>query len=564
MKRLVFHDMFAISETERAARAVQFDPRMTVIKGANDTGKSSLIKSIYWTFGAEPRNLHPRWKDARVTTSVRFSIDDEQYRIVREKNRFSLFAGDAEFVREFSSVTRDLAPYFARLFSFRLQLSTRGAEESGQATPAFLFLPFYVDQDKSWTESWNGFENLGQFPSFKRDVADFHAGIRPSEYYVAKAERSDAQARLNATNDQLEIVLSVQSRLESSLPVGEFDVDIDIFRAELDELIDRAASLKRREDGIREKLVRLQNERESLLQQRSIVELALRELGKDFDYAEKLPTEVECPTCGTVHENDFAERFKIARDEDTAQDLLFQLSDDLTDVDIAISRVSEEVASAREETNAIQALLAERRGDIAFIDVVRAQGKRELRSIMSSDVETLRTEAGRLAGIVDEKNRRMEKFSDAAHRREILDYYRHAMSENLGRLNVVGLDEKTYKTPDKRISESGSDQPRALLAFYFAMFSTINRFSTSTLCPMVIDSPRQQDQDDDNWTAMLEFIRDEQPAGSQVVLGTVDDAESELPGREIVLSDKYHALQQSEYSRIAADLERLREARRSA
>jgi hypothetical protein len=556
--------MFAISETERAARWIRFHPRMTVVKGQNDTGKSSLIKSIYRTFGAEPRHLHPQWKSARVVTSLGFSIDEARYRILRERDHYSLFDGDGRFIREFSSVTKELAPSFASLFAFRLQLSTgRAGEESGQATPAFLFLPFYIDQDGSWTENWKSFEGLGQFPGFKKDVADFHAGIRPSEFYVAKSERSDAQLKLRAVNEQLSIVVSVQSRLERDLPVAEFDLNVDAFRAELDELVDRAAILKRKEDEIRDRLVRLQNERESLLQQRSIVELALRELGRDFDYAEKLPDEVRCPTCGTIHENNFSERFKIAQDEGRAEEFLAELSHDIARVDHQIAGMEDAVADARGETQQVQELLAHRKGDIALVDVVRAEGKRELRSIMKADVGALRAEAGTFDGIIEEKSLRMEQFNDSDRRREILKYYVGAMRANLNKLNVLGLEESQYRTPERRIKESGSDQPRALLAFYFAMLETINKYSTSTFCPIVIDSPKQQDQDEANWAAMLEFIRDSQPAGSQIVLGTVDAADVELPGEELVLADKYHVLQQSEYSRIAAELARLRDARES-
>lgn len=562
MNRLKFHDMFTLSETERTARSVQFHPRMTVLTGENDTGKSSLLKSIYWAFGATPRNRHPRWKSANVVTSVGFSVDGGRFRILRERDHFSLFDGDGQFIREFSSVTKGLARYFARIFSFRLQLSMKGRDgDDGQATPAFLFLPFYVDQDRGWVENWSSFENLGQFSNWKTDVADFHVGIRPSEFYVAKSERFDAQTKKKAASDQLEVVLAVQSRLEQSLTVGDFDVDIDDFREEVEELIARGRSLKEQEEKIREQLVRCQNERDSLLQQRSIVEAVLRELGRDFDFTSSLPNEVECPTCGTTHENGFSERFGIAQDEGRAEEFLTEISENLARVDDEIARVSDWISEARIESEKVQALLGQRKGDLELVDIVRDQGKKELRSIMGADVAALRRDVGGFAALIEEKKLRMEQFDDRDRRKDILSFYRDQMRTNLHRLNVVGLTEESFRTPDKRIVESGSDQPRALLAFYFAVLAAINRYSTSTFCPIVIDSPRQQDQDDSNWIAMLEFIRDSQPPGSQLILGMVDDGGVVLPGDSIVMRDKYRAMTQADYSHVYSDLKRLRIAR---
>jgi hypothetical protein len=54
--------------------------------------------------------------------------------------------------------------------------------------PAYFFLPYYVDQDKGWLESWASFANLGQLSNWKRDVTEYHTGIKPNSYYKTSAE----------------------------------------------------------------------------------------------------------------------------------------------------------------------------------------------------------------------------------------------------------------------------------------------------------------------------------------------------------------------------------------
>ena len=65
MKNLRFHELLLASEVEKTARRVRFHKDATVIRGDNDTGKSSIIKSLYRTLGAEPQNIHARWEVAR-------------------------------------------------------------------------------------------------------------------------------------------------------------------------------------------------------------------------------------------------------------------------------------------------------------------------------------------------------------------------------------------------------------------------------------------------------------------------------------------------------------------
>jgi acyl carrier protein len=91
-----------------------------------------------------------------------------------------------------------------------------------------------------------------------------------------------------------------------------------------------------------------------------------------------------------------------------------------------------------------------------------------------------------------------------------------------------------------------------LLAYYFSILHTIRKFGDGTFCPVVIDSPNQQAQDKVSLKAMLAFIRDHQPADSQLVLALEEDLKVDIPGARIVLENpKYHMLRTEEYKTVA-------------
>jgi hypothetical protein len=213
VKRLIISEILILSEGERKARRETFDPTRTIVFGGNTTGKSSLIKSIYQGFGAEPAKQHPRWKSAEVKTLVKFRVDSTSFQILRDGSYFALFTGDGIFLRSFTRVTTELAPYLASILDFGLILASRD-EEPQIPPPAFFFLPFYMDQDASWQNAWTAFDRLYQYYNWKESLVDYHTGIKNNDYYRTSAEyitkRSAAQEALGAERG----VSNVIKRLE--------------------------------------------------------------------------------------------------------------------------------------------------------------------------------------------------------------------------------------------------------------------------------------------------------------------------------------------------------------
>jgi hypothetical protein len=104
------------------------------------------------------------------------------------------------------------------------------------------------------------------------------------------------------------------------------------------------------------------------------------------------------------------------------------------------------------------------------------------------------------------------------------------------------------------IKESGSDLPRAILAYVFSILHVIRNYGSSVFCPIVIDAPRQQEQDIVNYLKMLEFIRDNLPDDSQLILSLVDDCDIDFDGFIMDMNVKYSALSENEYSSIAKEI----------
>jgi hypothetical protein len=110
-----------------------------------------------------------------------------------------------------------------------------------------------------------------------------------------------------------------------------------------------------------------------------------------------------------------------------------------------------------------------------------------------------------------------------SRRSEVLTKYEVLLRKNFLALDVDAYSQAVFRTLAPSQIETGSTLPRALFAYQFAIFELITEYSPATLCPFVIDSPNQQGQDKEHLPQILRFIADNQPPGSQLILGIEND-----------------------------------------
>ena len=546
--------MLLVSHREKKARKIEFHPKVTVIQGENDTGKSSLLKSIPFCFGAKPHKLHKKWQNADIITLIHFTVDDIPYSIYRHHDSYSLFDCTRRPIGTYSSVTKGLGPKLAKIFNFNLKLNDR----TGNAItppPAYLLLPFYIDQDKGWTETWSSFSNLGQFAAWKRPVAGYHFGLRPDKWYSLDALKKKYEIDKQEPLRQLVSIQSIESRAHDEISHLDFNIDVTQFKQEIEKLLTECENLKIQESSYREKLTEFRTEKIRLTAQIEIVAHTHDELSDDYKYASNTTdVHVDCPTCGAEYENSFQERFEIAQDAETCTDLLVSLRNDLTQVISNISTLEEQTDNLKQQQGKILELLARKQGDLKLQDLIDIEGKK-------SFIKHLNIEKNAQQKVVNEFDARilkvqqdMDKFDDPDARKEIMVEFSETLRKFTNKLGVYSLNENAFKDITAKLQESGSDLPRAILAYFFATQRAIRKNGNSTLFPMIIDSPNQQEQDADNLKRMLNFAYQNRPEGQQLILGMVHDANIEFEGKRIKVDKKFSVLNECDYKMLSDEI----------
>ncbi len=554
MKSLQLENMLLVSHREKRARKISFHPEVTVIQGENDTGKSSLIKSIPYTFGANPHKRHKKWIDADVSTLIRFSIDSVKYSIYRHRNSFTLFDHADNKIGTYSSITLELAPVLAKLFDFNLKLTSRDGKPA-TPPPAYLLLPFYIDQDKGWVETWNSFTNLSQFAYWKQRVAGYHFGLRPDRWYELETKKKKTESEKEEPIRQLKSIESIREKANKELSRVDFDIDVEYFKNEINQLLRKCEKLKADEAKYRERITSLRTEKIRLEAQIEIVAKTHDELSDDYKYAcQHTGSSVGCPTCGAQYSNSFSERFDIANDTETCTDLLTSLRQELQDLEKEVALLEEELSKVKLNQTDINEILSKKQGKVKLSDLINLEGKKTLITHLDSEARETQEVLDSLTLSISSIEEDMDKFDDPERRNIIVSDYGEDLRKYTSTLGVHSLADNVFKNINSSIEESGSDLPRAILAYFFTALKATKKNGNATSFPVIIDAPNQQEQDPMNLLKMLQFIKNNRSDDQQLIIGLVDDANVDFEGKLVKLEKKYSVLEGEQYKLLSSEI----------
>ena len=555
MKNLRFEKLQLMSQAESKARSFEFHPQLTVFQGENHVGKSSVIKTIYWTFGVAVKKTHPSWQAAHVKSLIHFSVDGESYKILRSRDTVAVFDNDDELLISTSSIMSELAPFMADLLDFRLILTNK--EDVPQIPPpAYAFLPFYVDQDEGWANTLQSFDFLGQYHNYRQHVIEFHSGIRPNRYYELVAQkRVLASQREDLTKDR-SVIKKALEKLNLEPIFDGLQLQSDHHDQSIEQLLARLKELR----GIRQtravKLAEILDERLLLSEQIDIVRASAKELSKDAAFAAELETaEVLCPTCGTVHSNDFANRYGILEDREACFEFLESAQERFRSLAVRVKKAQAALETADQIIRELQETLDAKHGDVTLKQVIEAEGRRVASGLFDQQLSDLADQIVGIGDQISEIEAEIRGLDDPERRKAIQDFYAERILENLRDLRISNPSPELVQILG-RVVETGSARPRAVLANVLAQLSTIHKFSTALFAPIIIDSPNQQDQDAPNAKKMIEVIVSTRPETAQTILGTVSLHGVDLGAAKIHrLTELRSVLRKDEYPTVAREFQ---------
>ncbi|CAH6874628.1 MULTISPECIES: ATP-binding protein [Vibrio] len=532
MKSIYFKSVHILSLRDKKGFFFEFSPDINIITGENDTGKSSFIKSLYHTLGADVR-LDKKWKDDNFISKVVICVNDRDYAFVRHEKRISIFditEGQKHLVT--SNSRTDIALAVRDIFDFNLELVTKSNLVQGQAQPASLYLPFYIDQDSGWGKILDSFSSLAMYKDWQKNILNFHTGVKPKEYYKLQGKINLIDIDLEEIRATLKALEAAKKRFEESFGRVLFDVDVEYYEELLERFLRKCQDLHQEETEYRIKLIEVLSLRDELVAE---IEESKRQL--DENNIDSLS-----PSAG------LEAKYAVLENRDKLLQIVPELYEQKSVYDEKITSIKEDLKNAQKLSSELKGMLQEVKEHLTLQDVIKSQASKQVEFTFDEQINELLQKIGELDVARTELSEEIAKFDDKKRSKEINDKFKESLKLAQTELGIKDPKVGTilqYGPISK--SETGSRAPRAILAYHYALLKTIEDKSTNPMLPVVIDSPKQQDPDPHTAKKLFDLCIDGLSTNSQLIIGSVSFEKATDEFKTLTMIEKYSLLKTNLY-----------------
>lgn len=542
MRKLILEKITIISHSTKSARQFEFGRNLTLITAddGNSVGKSTLAKMVFWSFGCDPL-FSPVWKALDCSSIITFSIDEESYSIHRYKNEMS-FRKDGELLKVYDKITGAFSEKFAELVGFDVLLPKKNSFTLEIPPPAYYFLPFYIDQKRTWVKPWDSFTNLQQYSKWAQPVISFHSALISKEHFVVEGDIYDIKEQVNEVKNNISELNNAVAILKSNIKEQGYNVDSESLASEL---IKCEGLIKLNlEETSRVKIDIIEVEAQVNLAKSIIVEL-----DKDYIFSVENMNEgsIECPTCGTIHENSIAHRSSILIDKEVAQKQLGLLLEEKTQLQKTLMILRDEISGLKSQLEKLQAAF-ETSNSRAFSELATNNVDKQIEVIVEKKTSDLVSKQLKEKGL----RKSQKDLVSKEQRNMIKEDFANTFFKYITKLKV-NIDASLIKSPldYNKIYEVGgaAEDARAVLGYYLALYEHISSHSKEVISPLVIDTPNQQEQSTENYRKIVEALTRGVDDNNQYIICAMQHSALEKlsENAKIIRLDEGKILNTSEY-----------------
>jgi hypothetical protein len=566
MQSLKFKQLLLISNSAKSANQFNFQKDLTIITaGDNNYGKSTLGKLLYWSFGCDP-DFDTNWLNQDCRTILKFSVGNTVYEVMRYKSLICLNTGDEKTY--YSKITGEYSVRVAEILGFHALLPNRTTEMLEVPPPAYYFVPFYIDQKKSWAGAWEGFGPLAQYASWKSTIIKYHIGLLPKEHFeleLKKSLKKLERSQLDIAIKKLEVTIETVSDYISE-PIATID-EIKL-KQMTDEIRNDLSSLSDFQEKTLDSYAKLEGERSFLFHQKTIAERIVIDLEQDYEYAVEhfSDDEIECPLCGTHHQNSVLNRASILTDKQQAIAQNEELTKALKDVNSKLESTKSKLEKTRTDISEIHTkyLIEENTEKVSLNDIIENIAGIAIRENVQKKKDAMVLSVKQLKDDIKQIALDQTGLLTYEQKSGINELFLTTFTSYIDLLNADDINTSAINTPmdyNKIIKEGGAAEgSRGILAYYLTIHTMMEKSGNDVLAPLLIDTPNQQEQSKINYSKILELIKTKVSPTSQIILCALQNENLDLleEDAQIIHLDENKLLSVEKFDAVSKEFEKYR------
>lgn len=550
MKKMVINYLYLFSINEKGAKCIPFSTGINVITSSKidgtKKGKSVILKSIYYTLGAECF-FEDKWNINDKIFILDFTIDDISYFIFRHQRLFKIYLKE-NFEEVFKTIHWfELSQFLGDLFGFSVELPNQNDGKMERTPVVFNYLLNFIDQDGMDGSHFSSFKNLGQYPKYKEKVLFYHFNVYNQEYYNIIHEMEFLIEEIKQLDKNKEVNQDILIRVNKNINNNDYSADIDSLKRDLDRIQTRYIGITNNLSKLKKNLIKLRNEDADIVSRLYEIENFIGETERDI----KKILHHECPVCHSALNDNLVE-VRVQK-YNSVEDVLYmklQLKTTKLELERKIhleeQKYTDELFELKEYENEMKLNSQE------IADILQYKGYIEIRENIIKDlgeITYLLSEKREIYKTYEKQKKVFNKRKDAVN-----NMYYDLMIDAKNRFGLQEISDDKFLEIGNNFTAGGSNKPISTLIWYISLQKIRRKFNPSAIIfPFVVDSPANVEIDDEKRHELLSYLFEAADNEMQLVVSMLGFDSNDFPQVTFntvneLENEKYKLLSEEEYA----------------
>ena len=532
MNKLIIDELYIFSLEKKMAKKINFVSGCNIItsnkENGNDRGKSSIMKSIYYSLGADTI-FTTKWKEDCKCYLLKFYINEKKYTIYRYVDIFKIYNENSKKIFETNDRNK-LGEFFKTEFGFYTFLPKRTVKIHEVTPPVFNFLINFTDQTKMQCTEFKSFDKLTQYESgYKEKILWQYMGLYKDGYFDLKSKKDIIEKnkrdleRKNKLNENLITMINTNiDNQEYSISYENLLLDLERNKSEYLQITKKMISLKK-------KLIKIRNQKEDIL-----LEL------KGIKHTRSLTEENKSSLCQDELFNEIGN--------------LILLKNNLTN---CITRLDKEIMNDEEKYKELINILQsyEKKlgiDNIEINNIIEYKGLISLREKIIEDITSTTADINITKISLQDINKQLKE--DKEKKEKINSKYFELMMSDRKNLNLITeINESLIKSIENNYNVGGSNIPLGTIMYIVNLLKLKLEFNPdSFIYPVLFDSPNNTESDFEKKDMLYKYIFKNIDKNTQYIISGIgiDKYESKDIKFDKIINlsnDKYNLLNKKDY-----------------
>ena len=542
MNKLIIDELYIFSLKKKKAKKVSFVEGCNIITSSkdngNDRGKSSIMKSIYYSLGADTI-FTTKWSEDNKCYLLKFYINEKQYTIYRFLDIFKIY--DVDYKKIFETNDRNkLGEFFKDKFGFYTYLPKRNTKIHEVTPPVYNFLINFTDQTRMQCTDFKSFNNLTQYESgYKEKILWQYMGLYKDGYFDLRSKKDLLEKDNRGLDKKVKLNENIMAIINTSIDNQEYSISYENLLTDLERNKLEYFNITKKMISLKKKLIKIRNTKEDILFELKEIRSTRRETEKN---TKKLSENEVFNEIGN----------------------LILLKNDLEN---AITRLDKEILKEEEKyKESINILHSYEKkigiDNIEIENVVEYKGMISLREKILEDIAVTESEISINKKSIQEINKKLKQDKEKQDR--VNSRYFELMMNDRSRLNLVTeINESEIKSIEKSYNVGGSNIPLGTIMYIINLLKLKLEFNPDGfIYPVLFDSPNNTESDLEKKDMLYEYIFKNRDKNTQYIISGIGidryETEDIRFNRIIELNnEKYNLLNEKDYIENIQFLEQL-------